>query len=160
MAACCWERAEEHLEAMRASLQQTGQSGKLMFPEGRRTSSYCGSCAEVTPDLLLERVALAGPRWASGSLGDHLDGEYQKRGLTLVSPHSLSDTPLTAPSPRSHVSIYDTLLNEPLLSPQTESWTFFPIIVIRALRQRRHSSAVSVMHGFPSYSWYSSRYLA
>ena len=34
-------------------------------------------------------------------------------------------------------------------SPQTESLTFLPIMAMRALRQRRHSSAVSVMQGFP-----------
>ena len=34
-------------------------------------------------------------------------------------------------------------------SPQTLSCTFFPIIAMRALRQRRHSSAVSVMQGLP-----------
>ena len=59
-----------------------------------------------------------------------------RQHLVMCPPRGGSRGPSTSP--------------DPPLSPQTLSLTFFPIMAMRALRQRRHSSAVSVMQGFPA----------
>jgi hypothetical protein len=76
-----------------------------------------------------------------------------------------SNRPLDTPSDLSH---HDTDLRSharpPAASALTGATKFggsphapilarLPIIVTRALRHLRHSSAVSVMQGLPSYSW-------